>query len=245
MEQLLDREAQLRDDEREASRRRELHLQSQVDMLLSVVSQKQTERSLPPSASPSQLLHSRTGSSTPEARDLDSDQDGPAHQSHGTFDEPDEAAVPADVKSALDELDSASSKGSSPGQGAPRNDVQEVVNAVLSGNIDPLEDDFFLRYAEGAGQRSDLMSDAASPAPAPPTPTASRPVEQPTASAQGGAVPPHVAAALDESRDALQSQQQESGKAALEHQKAAPGGPPPVLNPGDDDIYWVGQLHVR
>ena len=248
MEQLLDREAQLRDDEREAARRREMHLQSQVDMLLSVVSQNQTERSLPPSASPSQLVQSQTGS-TPQARDLGSDQGGAAHQSHGTFDEANEDPLPSDVRSALDAVDSASSKASgSPEQPAPRSDVQDVINAVLSGNVDPLEDDFFSQYAGEANQPADTTSDAASPAPAaqPAAAAASSTAEPPTASAQGGAIPPHVAAALDESRDALQTQEQASGKGApIEHQKADPDGPPPVLNAGDDDIYWVGRLHVR
>lgn len=236
MEQLLDREAQMREEERRAARSREQHLQSQLDMVLSMVSKQQTDRSLPPSALASQLLESRA--STPQ----ESAHTGPAHQPHGTFDA-DDSQVDQEVQAALDSV-SSTSRSAEPG---PANEVHDVINAVLSNQIDPLkDDDFFAQYgAPGVADVADDVSDATSPAP-PATPPASSPTSASTASANGGAVPPHVVASLGAAQSALQaSASGESGAAPLEHQKASPDGPPPVLSVNDDDICWVGRLHVR
>lgn len=255
MELLLDREAELREQELASANRREAHLQSQVDMLLSILSNNQSDKSLPPGSVGS--VSESQGQPPPRIADvLQTMEQSAANLSHGTFTE-DYGGT--DALSAIDNAlhegpvrqeGPASTPPSQPNTTPPTQpsfaqELKGVVDGVLTGKVDALEDMQWenLRVPKrqggsqaSTGQATGAPSSSSSSPPAPTTPT-----QPSTASARGGAAPMSIADAMMSAAAAAA----EAGDGPVEVEKAPKDGPPPQLNVGDDDIYWVAALHVR
>lgn len=247
MQMLLDREAELREQEVASANRREAHLQSQVDMLLSILSNNQSEKSLPPGSAGS--TSPPADAPPPRIADvLQSMQPTAANLSHGTF------AEGFNGDEQVDAIDQALREG--PGEGQqfaaskphPQNstqvtpqeqptfaqELQGVVDGVLQGTFDPMKDLDTLRMPERQGS-----SESAADSPTSPT----TPAQPSSASARGGAVPASIADAMMSAAAAASQGGADDGP--VETEKAPKEGPPPMLNVGDDDIFWVAALHVR
>lgn len=255
MELLLDREAELREQELASANRREAHLQSQVDMLLSILSNNQSDKSLPPGSVGS--VSESQGQPPPRIADvLQTMEQSAANLSHGTFTE-DYGGT-----DALSAIDNALHEGpvrqegpasfppsqpnsTPPAQPSFAQELKGVVDGVLTGKVDALEDmqweNLRVPKRQGGSQASTGQATGApsSPSTSPPAPTT--PTQPSTASARGGAAPMSIADAMVSAAAAAA----EAGDGPVEVEKAPKDGPPPQLNVGDDDIYWVAALHVR
>jgi hypothetical protein len=101
--------------------------------------------------------------------------------------------------------------------------VRELAAAIaLVESGDVLTDDLDLA-AVRAGRRSGSSSSVAAATPAP---------------------APAPAQAPEQPQSAPPARPPQDGEVALETVRGAPEGPPPLLAPGDDDIYWVAKLHA-
>ena len=269
MELLLDREAELREQELASANRREAHLQSQVDMLLSILSNNQSEKSLPPG-----MAGNTTSQQEPPPRIADvlqTIQSSAANQSRGTFAEyngDDDTSKMIDE--ALQEGPAAQARAGQPpavphfatgsGQATPAEqpsfaeEIQGVVDDVLKGRTDPLEGIDWSEVRVPKRQGSGTAGSAEAPAASPATPPSS-PVEAPSspvapgtpgqsspASARGGAARMSIGDAMMSAATA--AAKSGAGDGPVETEKAPKDGPPPLLNIGDDDIYWVAALQV-
>eukprot|EP00892_Ulva_mutabilis_P012576 jgi/Ulvmu1/9691/UM055_0029.1 len=249
MELLLDRESELREQELSSANRREAHLQSQVDMLLSILSNTQSDKTLPPGAA----ANRSTPQDPPPQRIADvlqTMQETAANQDRGTFVEYHEDSMTnRDIDQVIREGPAGAQRAAEPpaqlfsSQAAEAerpsfaSEIQGVVDDVLKGRSDPLESidwsDLKVPRRQGSAAGPDTPPATAASPTAPQTPAQPSP-----ASARGGAAPMSIADAMVAAAAAAA----EAGDGPVETEKAPKDGKPPILNIGDDDIYWTAAL---
>lgn len=243
MDSLLAQQAEQRELEHQRHLDREKHLLSQIDMLLHHVGNAHPENALPVrSAQAGRPPGGRTEFPSPApciAQAVSAIQAGSGSESRGTFDDLEPDCAGSEVLQAMN---------------AVRDGADVLSNEDLSSFAVPVG---LTRGGDGGSGGKEGDARVASLQPAGPTAAAvavgggggggaAEHAQASTPSAYAAASTPQAATApVTTSTTPIVGNDAAAEQIPVEMSKAPPDGPPPLLKQGDDDIFWVSELHVR